>query len=342
MCPAGTAFAQPSALASQRLSGLLPQDPFPLRDLLSSSSGALFKTQDLVRQALFSSKCASSELAPLLPLLAEDACSRKPYASGVLTPYPSSQPAPKVPHVRQAFNWDCGLACVLMVLQAAAPKAAGMDLATLRQYCPTTSIWTIDLAHLLRRFGMEVVFCTITLGANPAFSSEAFYAENMPEDEARVQQLFNDAPLAGIPVHQRSLDGGEVKEAMGSGRYLAIALVDKIKLGLGGYCGAVGAAAALWGGPDAAAAYLHTSGEPAYVGHYIVVVAYCASSDSYEVRDPAAEAGHLTVPAAVLEAARRSFGTDEDIILVGTPAPNSGFAPPGVDFQRAARLAASF
>ena len=51
-------------------------------------------------------------------------------------------------------------------------------------------------------------------------------------------------------------------------------------------------------------------------GHYIVVVAYCASSDSYEVRDPAAEAEHLTVPAAVLEAARRSFGTDEDIILV--------------------------
>ena len=135
----------------------------------------------------------SSELAPLLPLLAKDACSRKPFASGVLTPYPSSQPAPaatvrpcqdyvlgpffltkqttscmparsnsvafvdvcaqmrvtprpyielvcmlQVPHVRQAFNWDCGLACVLMVLQAAAPKAAGMDLATLRQYCPTT------------------------------------------------------------------------------------------------------------------------------------------------------------------------------------------------------------
>ncbi len=57
--------------------------------------------------------------------------------------------------------------------------------------CCPRSIWTIDLAHLLRRFGMEVVFCTITLGANPAFSSEAFYAENMPEDEARVQQLFN-------------------------------------------------------------------------------------------------------------------------------------------------------
>lgn len=30
------------------------------------------------------------------------------------------------------------------------------------------------------------------------------------------------------------------------------------------------------------------------------------------------------------------------LLQVGTPAPNSGFAPPGVDFQRAARLAASF
>lgn len=41
--------------------------------------------------------------------------------------------------MRQVFNWDCGLACVLMVLHAAAPaKLAAMDLATLRQYCPTT------------------------------------------------------------------------------------------------------------------------------------------------------------------------------------------------------------
>lgn len=66
------------------------------------------------------------------------------------------------------------------------------------------SIWTIDLAHLLRRFGMEVVFCTITLGANPAFSSEAFYAENMPEDEARVQQLFNvrHLPVTSCEYHR--------------------------------------------------------------------------------------------------------------------------------------------
>jgi hypothetical protein len=47
------------------------------------------------------------------------------------------------------------------------------DLRVMRRLCPTTSIWTVDLAHLLRRFGVDVTFCTITLGANPDFASEA-------------------------------------------------------------------------------------------------------------------------------------------------------------------------
>lgn len=45
---------------------------------------------------------------------------------------------PATPHVRQLYNWDCGLACVLIVLQAAAPNTASLDLAMLRQYCQTT------------------------------------------------------------------------------------------------------------------------------------------------------------------------------------------------------------
>lgn len=56
------------------------------------------------------------------------------------------------------------------------------------------SIWTIDLAHLLRRFGADVAMTTTTLGANPQFSSEAFYADNLPDDERRVQRLFKVRP----------------------------------------------------------------------------------------------------------------------------------------------------
>lgn len=52
---------------------------------------------------------------------------------------------PATPHVRQQLSWDCGLACVLMVLRAAAPNTAALDLAMLRQYCATTRYLRMQL-----------------------------------------------------------------------------------------------------------------------------------------------------------------------------------------------------
>ena len=49
-----------------------------------------------------------------------------------------------------------------------------------RSCCPPPlSIWTVDLAHLLRRFGLEVCFLTTTLGPNPAYVNESFYMEHI-------------------------------------------------------------------------------------------------------------------------------------------------------------------
>eukprot|EP00894_Picocystis_sp_ML_P001507 jgi/Pico_ML_1/52024/g2799.t1 len=73
--------------------------------------------------------------------------------------------------------------------------------------CRTTSIWTVDLAHLLNNFGLEVYFFTITLGANPEFFSENFYKDNMEEDRGRVETLFHLAPEQGIRVQRRSTAG---------------------------------------------------------------------------------------------------------------------------------------
>ena len=100
------------------------------------------------------------------------------------------------------------------------------DLRVMRRLCPTTSIWTVDLAHLLRRFGVDVTFCTITLGANPEFASEvsassvtaassppkavpshasqSFYVDTMEEDGRRVERLFRDAASLGIAIEARA------------------------------------------------------------------------------------------------------------------------------------------
>lgn len=51
------------------------------------------------------------------------------------------------------------------------------------------SVWTVDLAHLLRKFGLEVKYTTLTLGTNPGYAEEAFYG-HMQEDSVRVEHLF--------------------------------------------------------------------------------------------------------------------------------------------------------
>eukprot|EP00894_Picocystis_sp_ML_P001014 jgi/Pico_ML_1/51531/g213.t1 len=80
-----------------------------------------------------------------------------------------------------------------------------LDVPHLRQ--SYTCIWTVDLAHLLNNFGLEVYFFTITLGANPEFFSENFYKDNMEEDRGRVETLFHLAPEQGIRVQRRSTAG---------------------------------------------------------------------------------------------------------------------------------------
>ncbi|GIL62564.1 hypothetical protein Vafri_16759, partial [Volvox africanus] len=216
-----------------------------------------------------------------------------------------------VPHCKQYFNWDCGLACVLMILQASG--LPNCDYRILRQFCPTTSIWTVDLAHLLRRFGLEVSFFTVTLGPNPAYANESFYMENMEDDERRVSQLFVDAAHVGIAVQQRSVSSEELQSWMLSGGCLIIVLVDKRKLD-----------------PWLAAADMCLPAlcgmELGYTGHYVLLVGYEAVSQEYVVRDPAAERPDLRVSAAALDTARRSFGTDEDILVVS----NNGVAATGL------------
>ncbi|CAA6661712.1 unnamed protein product [Spirodela intermedia] len=197
-----------------------------------------------------------------------------------------------VPHVRQLCNWDCGLACVLMVL-----RTFGMNdfsIHDLEEFCCTTSIWTVDLAYLLKKFSIKFSFFTVTLGANPDFSSEAFYKV--------VNTLFEEALEAGIRIEHRSLSGNDISLLMLSGGYIAIALVDKYKLSHS--C--------------AKDLYLPElcDGRPNYIGHFIVICGYDGEKDEFDIRDPASSRKQERIPLACLEVARKSFGTDEDILLI--------------------------
>lgn len=52
---------------------------------------------------------------------------------------------------------------------------------------------------------------TLTLGANPDYSSERFYANELDADSQRIAALFEEAPRLGVTLQQRSLSAEELQ-----------------------------------------------------------------------------------------------------------------------------------
>jgi hypothetical protein len=238
------------------------------------------------------------------------------------------------------------------------------------------SVWSIDLAHLLARLlppptsaadhpspPPRVLFCTATVGVDASLASEAFYADAIGEDAARVQALFASAAASGVDVRRRSLSRADLAAMVSGGgggasgpqRHLAVVLVDKRQLLTNG--GSLAAAQDAWwaswseywssgtsssrSSPGAPAAkrvrrgggasggggcgswwYGGSSSTAAgFVGHFVLVAGYDRRCREFLVHDPALPptGRPQRVPEAVLDAARLSRGTDEDVLLVPVP-----------------------
>lgn len=206
----------------------------------------------------------------------------------------------EVPHIKQLHSWDCGLACVLMALNTIGINNCSIQ--GLVDLCCTSSIWTVDLAYLLQKYSVSFSFYTVTLGANPNYSVETFYKEQLPADLVRVDMLFQKARGEGINIQCRSINETEISLFILSGKYIAIALVNQYKLSHSWLENAI-----LPG---------LNGGNSGYAGHYIVICGYDAGTDEFEIRDPAASRKHERMSSRCLEEARKSFGTDEDLLLI--------------------------
>ena len=239
-----------------------------------------------------------------------------------------------------------------MVLRALGVPAAACSLPQLRAVMPassTTSIWTVDLAYVLDAFGTRFRYMTATIGVDQSYQSEPFYQPTLDADAARVNELFAKAAAHSIHIERRSVDDDELAALLprASGGGGPSGLGSKVGGGAvgGGAVGGAGAGAGR-GGLGAVAPGEHlvvvlcdrrhlyrpslangvVSGVVdtclaycfgAYVGHYIVLVGYDAATDAFHVLDPARPADEpLVVSAADLHTARRSHGTDEDLLLV--------------------------
>lgn len=94
-----------------------------------------------------------------------------------------------VGHTQQRFNWDCGLSCVLMALDAAEEFEAKEEISKdIEKVCQSEgfghSTWTIDLCYLLKNYAPQLAFSytTVTLGVDPSYMDQVNSTfETIPE-----------------------------------------------------------------------------------------------------------------------------------------------------------------
>ncbi|KAK3084595.1 hypothetical protein FSP39_016032 [Pinctada imbricata] len=123
------------------------------------------------------------------------------------------------------YQWDCGLACACMVLRYLGLDDRSVYTTDLEELQCGESIWTIDLAYLMRKHGIQVELATITVGVDKSYAKKSFYQDTFNKDEKRIENLFAEASSSNITVTNRSVKIEEIIQHISQGN-LVISLVD--------------------------------------------------------------------------------------------------------------------
>ncbi|XP_064619148.1 protein GUCD1-like [Lineus longissimus] len=212
-------------------------------------------------------------------------------------------------HVQQSFTWDCGLACAKMVV-----GTYSLDPDSVSKVCSKfdirESVWTIDLAFILKEYGLKLAMFTVTLGVDQTYANESFYTSNFNSDEGRVTRLFSEAADKGVHVEKRSMSIDEIiSHLMTSG--LVIVLIDWTHL-------SCIKCKEKWGILSPLSVFTSCL-KSSYQGHYITLCGCDQEEGIIYYRNPSYSNILCHCSYETLDKARQQYGTDEDIIFIHPP-----------------------
>ncbi|KAJ2805559.1 hypothetical protein H4R21_001214 [Coemansia helicoidea] len=214
-----------------------------------------------------------------------------------------------VSKVLQQESWDCGLACVCMVVRAFGHPTCTVG--RLASQVGTQSVWTIDLVFLLHSIlgSADFTYYTTCIGINPEHAKKEFYSDALEGDEERVVRLFAMARQR-VRVVELEIPLLDLQRFLAHRCYVAVLLVDGCVI----RCMACRADPAAHRGVRTWLTQWHRRRR--FVGHYILLIAYIPSLDVFIYRDPALTSEFCVAPSATIDAARCRPGTDADCIVV--------------------------
>uniref|UniRef100_A0ABI7Z503 Guanylyl cyclase domain containing 1 n=5 Tax=Felidae TaxID=9681 RepID=A0ABI7Z503_FELCA len=214
-----------------------------------------------------------------------------------------------VPIIQQLYHWDCGLACSKMVLRYLGQLDDNEFESALQELRLTRSIWTIDLAYLMRHFGVRHRFCTQTLGVDKGYKNQSFYRKHFDTEETRVNQLFAQAKACKVLVEKCTVSVQDIQEHLAQG-HVAIVLVNSGVL----HCDLCSSPVKYCCfAPSGHRCFCRT---PDYQGHFIVLRGYNRATGCIFYNNPAYADRMCSTSISNFEEARTSYGTDEDILFV--------------------------
>nr|ACO14869.1 C22orf13 homolog [Caligus clemensi] len=201
------------------------------------------------------------------------------------------------PHYRQTSFWDCGVSCFIMTLGEKDRKWILRD-HNMAKLCAeegfAQSTWTIDLCYLLRRFRIPFLYTTITKGVDPSYAEEAYYNKVLQIDTERVIRRFDEAEMNDIHIQERSVPLSEILTHLAkAGPVIVLVNSNVLKT------------------PSCIAV-----DENNYQGHYVLLVGYDLKKKTVAYQDPSFKQTQSSASFAQFERARKSYGTDEDIVFI--------------------------
>lgn len=209
-----------------------------------------------------------------------------------------------VPHIKQQYSWDCGLACSKMVL-----RMYEKDLDDFSSVCSKLafgqSIWTIDLANIMKHYGVKHFMCTITFGVDKGYSTKGFYRERFSDDEIRVNSLFEEGKSSGLNLEQRSVTLQEITSHLSRGD-VVITLVDWSYL------------RCIWCDNKCLPTFscMGRCLSTMYQGHFVVLCGFNETRQLIYYKNPSCGDELCCCSFSVFEKSRKSYGTDEDILFL--------------------------
>ncbi|CAF3733520.1 unnamed protein product [Rotaria sp. Silwood1] len=209
-----------------------------------------------------------------------------------------------VKHIKQKSNWDCGITCLRMLIDYYHLDLLKFEY-LLSSYECNQSTWTIDLLHLLHQSGIHAVLYTLTIGCSSDYDNTPYYQTLIHKDRERVNKLFI-SETSNVKIS--SIDWLDIKKHLIEQQTPCLVLIDANKL----KCCTCKTTIL-----DRLVNKLISTVSSSYQGHYILVIGYITNENNDFIRyvDPGQNDEFCTTTKENFDLARKTFGTDEDIIL---------------------------